>query len=342
MVKVSQSTKNNIRVQLEKNISVRQIGKALNVPKSTVQDIKTKLGLRSAKKNLGGRPRKLSSRNVTFAVTQLTSGKATTAQSIARSLETDQGVTCSRQTLSHELHAAGLYAGAKKKKPAISEKNRKERLAFAKSHRDWTVADWKTVVFSDETKINRFGSDGRSWSWFREGESLQPRNVLQTSKNQGGNLMIWGCITSKGPGYLADIEGIMDQHLYKRILEGELHDTITWYELDEEEMVFQHDNDPKHTSKSVRSYLAEQEFKTMLWPAQSPDLNPIENAWNHLKSAIYDVRKYAKPASGLKELWRRVETEWEALDADYISNLYESMPRRMLACIKAKGRWTKY
>jgi hypothetical protein len=236
----------------------------------------------------------------------------------------------------------GLHAQSKKKKPAISEKNRKERLAFAKSHRDWTVADWKHVVFSDETKVNRFGSDGRSWSWYRDGESLQPRNVLSTSKNQGGKIMVWGCITSEGPGYLADIEGNMDQHLYRRILEGELRDTIAWYGLDEEEMIFQHDNDPKHTAKSISKYLAEQEFRTMAWPAQSPDLNPIENAWDQVKSAIYDVSKYPKPASGLHELWRRVEKEWEALDADYLAKLYESMPRRMLACIKANGRWTKY
>lgn len=313
MGKLSQSTKNNIRAQLEKNISVRQIAKALKVPKSTVQDLKTKLGLKSAKKNLGGRPRKLSSRNVTYAVTQLTSGKARTARTIVTSLASDQGVSCSRQTLSRELHAVGLFAGSKKKKPAISEKNRKERLAFAKSHRDWTVADWKHVVFSDETKINRFGSDGRSWSWFREGEALQPRNVHQTSKNQGGHVMVWGCITSDGPGYLADIEGTMDQHLYKKILEGELHDTIAWYGLDEDELIFQHDNDPKHTAKSISKYLSEQDFKTMLWPAQSPDLNPIENAWDQVKSAIYDVTKYPKPASGLHELWRRVEAEWEAL-----------------------------
>jgi hypothetical protein len=56
MGKVSQSTKNNIRAQLEKNISVRKIAKVLKVPKSTVQDIKTKLGLKPAKKNLGGVP----------------------------------------------------------------------------------------------------------------------------------------------------------------------------------------------------------------------------------------------------------------------------------------------
>ncbi len=153
-----------------------------------------------------------------------------------------------------------MKAASKKKKPAISEKNRKERLAFAKYHKNWTVEDWKTVIFSDETKINRFGSDGLTWSWCRDGESLQPRNVTETTKHGGGHLMLWGCITSSGIGYMCEIEGIMDQHLYKEILESELAETIEYYQLDTDNLTFQQDNDPKHTAKSVKEYLNDQDF----------------------------------------------------------------------------------
>ncbi len=232
-----------------------------------------------------------------------------------------------------------MKAASKKKKPAISEKNRKERLAFAKYHKNWTVEDWKTVIFSDETKINRFGSDGLTWSWCRDGESLQPRNVTETTKHGGGHLMLWGCITSSGIGYMCEIEGIMDQHLYKEILESELAETIEYYQLDTDNLTFQQDNDPKHTAKSVKEYLNDQDFKVMTWPAQSPDLNPIENCWSYLKNKVYS---YDTPASGLKELFRRIEEQWEKISPEYIKNLYESMPRRMLQVIKAKGRWTKY
>jgi hypothetical protein len=288
---------------------------------------------------VGGRKKKLNPRNVNFCVTQLCNGQVKTAQELVKTLEKDKGIRVHRTTISKALHEAGMKAGSKKKKPAISEKNRKERLAFAKSHKEWTVTDWKTVIFSDETKINRFGSDGQKWTWYREGESLQPRNVIQTTNHGGGHVMIWGCFTSSGIGYMCDIEGVMDQHLYKEILENELSDTIDFYELDPEKMTFQHDNDPKHTAKSVKEYLNKQEYQVMLWPAQSPDLNPIENLWSFIKNKIYS---YETPASGLKELFSRVEIEWEKIPAEFLQSLYESMPKRMAQVIKAKGRWTKY
>ncbi len=60
------------------------------------------------------------------------------------------------------------------------------------------------------------------------------------------------CMTSKGVGYSCKIDSTMDQHLYKSILEDELMQTIEFYELEEEKIIFQHDNDPKHTAKSVK------------------------------------------------------------------------------------------
>ena len=61
-------------------------------------------------------------------------------------------------------------------------------MHFALAHLDWTVEDWKTVVWSDETKINRLGSDGRKWAWKRAGEGLSDRLVEETVKFGGGSM----------------------------------------------------------------------------------------------------------------------------------------------------------
>ena len=51
-------------------------------------------------------------------------------------------------------------------------------------------------------------------------------------------------------------------------------------------------------------------MEVLEWPAQSPDLNPIEHLWFYLKSKI---REYDEPAGGEKELWKRVEKQWELI-----------------------------
>ena len=74
------------------------------------------------------------------------------------------------------------------------------------------------------------------------------------------------------------------------------------------------------------------------WPAQSPDLNPIEDLWQHFKRKLGE---YPEPPRGILELWGRVEKEWEATPPSVCRDLLESMPRRVAAMIAAKGGYTK-
>ena len=151
--------------------------------------------------------------------------------------------------------------------------------------------------------------------------------------------MIWGCMTAHGVGFMCKFEGKMDQHMYKQILEDDLLRTIEWHGMDIESVIFEHDNDPKHRARSVQEWLHEQPFAVLEWPAQSPDLNPIEHLWAILKRRL---NQYDRPPSGMLELWERIEAEWEKIDKDICQNLVESMPRRIEAVIKAKGMWTDY
>jgi transposase len=272
---ISKQIQRNIHSLLQKGISTRQVAKRCNVSQSTVQRLQSHNPI-NVNKPPQGRPKKLSAQDEHACIRAITSGQLETAAAVTQQL-CETGVTVSSHTVRRTLKKAGLKATEKIRKPKLSPKNIKAQLDFAQQHRHWTVADWRRVIWSDETKINRFNSDGQAWCWTRDSDSLQPHHVKQTVKHGGGSLMIWGCMTVNGPGNMVKITGKMDQHLYREILSDDLNQTIAHYRMKPARVIFQHNNDSKHTAKSVKTWINQQPFQVLDWPAQSPDLNPIEN-----------------------------------------------------------------
>jgi hypothetical protein len=195
------------------------------------------------------------------------------------------------------------------------------------------------VIFSDETKINRLGSDGRKWVWKEPNRKITAQHVQGTVKFGGGSLMIWGCMTAKGVGFACRIDGRMDAELYTHILSEEFLDTVEHYGLETNDIIFQQDNDPKHTSRLATQWFLNNEIEVLDWPAQSPDLNPIEHLWWYLKEKL---AKYENEPTSMHELWVRVEAEWEDIPEQVCLDLIESMPRRVAAVLEVKGGYTKY
>jgi len=98
----------------------------------------------------------------------------------------------------------------------------------------------------------------------------------------------------------------MDQHIYTDILEN----VMLPYGRDEMPLVwtFQQDNNSKHTSKKARKWLEQKSIRGMNWPAQSPDLNPIENLWADVKKKVSE----AKPNNN-DDLWGLVKDPWSKI-----------------------------
>lgn len=336
MKPISIDKENAVTQLLSEGLSICKVASRVGVSVATVGRKAQKLPGENRKP---GRPCKLSDTDKRKILRDITSGNYDTAAGISRGLAHDMSMAVSPTTVRRVLKEGGLRAAPKVKKPMLSLRHRNARLEFANRHKHWTINDWRKVIWSDETKVNRLGSDGRMWCWKHHGEGLSNRTCQPTVKHGGGSLMIWGCITSKGIGYLTKIEGNMDSDLYCQILRDELVSTLKFYDLNINKIIFQQDNDPKHTSKKAKECLNELGLNVLQWPSQSPDLNPIEHLWDHLKR-----RLNARPTqpTGMLELWARVEEEWESIPQGTVLNLIDSMPRRIEAVLKAKGGMTKY
>ena len=130
---------------------------------------------------------------------------------------------------------------------------------------------------------------------------------------------MWAGISLKGPTKICIFEGIMDGPLFTEILESTLLPFI------EEKFPcghrFMQDNDPKHTSRVATSFYTAKGINWWRTPAESPDLNPVENCWGSLKQFL---RSSYKP-SNLQELIDGIEEFWQSLTPEvckrYIQHL---------------------
>ena len=232
-----------------------------------------------------------------------------------------------------------MTATHKKDKPKLTEKHKKQRMEFVRRYRYWTIEDWKKVLLTDETKINRFGSDGTRWVWKNNRIGMQARLVNETFKHGGGSLIMWGCMHWEGTGYISQIIGGLDAKLYIEILKDCVPKTQQYYGIRPRDMIFQQDNDPKHTAKITKEFFERQGYELLFSPANSPDLNPIEHLWSYVKRQL---AKYPTPPKGIQELWDRIQLVWNNIDPAVCQKLIESMPRRIEAVLKAKGGHTRY
>jgi hypothetical protein len=226
--------------------------------------------------NKAGRPPKITTTLGRKILRSLNSGEYKNAVDTSREMG-KTGTCVNPQTIRNFLHQSNWKSMTKPNALPLTKSRKKARLDFAKKHKDWTVDDWRRVVFYDESKINRLGSDGKQWTWVKDGAPLQDHNVNHLYKHGGGSVFVWACITAHDPGYITRIEGGLGSQLYCQILDDDMLKSLEWYGIDPEDIIFQQGNDPKHTSKLAREWFQSKRIEVLDWPAYSPDCKGDSN-----------------------------------------------------------------
>ena len=211
----------------------------------------------------------------------------------------------------------------------IRETNKQKRLEFALAN---LYEPFNDVIFSDETTVQL--ESHRRYCYRKTGEKprLKPRPKHPTKVH------VWAGISKKGPTGICIFEGTMDAPLFCEILRRTLLPFIaTNFPVVGSHRLMQ-DNDPKHTSRVAQEFYAASGINWWRTPAESPDMNLIENVWHELKEYI---RREIKPTTkeqlvqGIKEFWATVTPH---KCCRYISHLNKVLPK----VIEKQGGATGY
>jgi hypothetical protein len=220
------------------------------------------------------------------------------------------------------------------RKPFITPENQTKRLNWARIHVTWTVEQWRRVMWSDESPfVLRYNRKKRVWR--RAGERYEKECITASIKHDK-KINVWGGFSATGTAGFKRVFGIMKKEQYLDILEDAMQPSADIL-FGGENYIFQQDNDPKHTAKVVKQWFIDNNVNVLPWPAQSPDLNPIENLWS-----ILDLNCSKRRANNEEQLFQCLHEAWKQIPPQLCEKLVASMPARCQAVIDAKGGHTKY
>ncbi|GFY26628.1 transposable element Tcb2 transposase [Trichonephila clavipes] len=244
----------------------------------------------------------------------------------------------SRKTVARRLRGGGLYARRPVVCVPLTRQHRTARLQWCREHHNWTEQDWACVLFSDESRFSLSSDCRRQLIWRESGTAYRPENIQEKDRYPTCSIMVWAGIMINGRTRLHVVanetmtgQRYIDEVLlpHVRLFRGAVGDKF----------VFMDDNATCHRTLAVQDCLDSEGIQRLVWPARSPDLNPIENVWDALGRQVA-ARNY--PPTNKNTLIRALTEEWDKLPQQLLDNVVQSMVRLLECCITLHGGHIPY
>ena len=238
-------------------------------------------------------------------------------------------VCCNSSSPSFEGWTSGSHANAL---ASIDQRPHKRlRLQWSRERRHWH-AEWRNVVFSDESRFNMSCNEGRIRVRRYAGERNLRACILQQHRAPTPSVMVWGAIGyNKRPRFLR-IEGNRN---IREVLQPEVLPLLQA----NPHTIFQQYNARPHVARIVQAFFQRWWVSLLPWPARSPDMSFIEHVWDMVGRRLI---RQGPPAPTLDALWTRIQIAWRDIPQEDIQGLFDSMPRHIETLIAAHGGFTPY
>ena len=248
-----------------------------------------------------GRKPKIDSTIERFVDEQTSINPRSSCNRIKNMLEEEINVSISKTMIASIRYKLGYKYAQPRKRQALTQNQIQKRIDFCEKqlgkYEKWS----KQVIISDESRFGLFPDNSKLW--LKRG--VYAENTFVSKEKYTETIMVWGAIGYNYKSKLIIIEENLKSSTYIEMLsKNQIFEDIKNKVIDNN-VHFQQDGAPAHLAKNSIEFIKSKINLIEDWPANSPDLSPIENLWGIMKKI---VQKKASEYNRIKEsINRRME-----------------------------------
>lgn len=226
-------------------------------------------------------------------------------------------------TIQRHLKAMGYSYLTVQSRLPLTQKHKMDRVRFCTA---WNPSSLFTTVYADE-KLFMINNHTRK-QYVKKGKEHPTEPVVKFP----ARVMVWGGISKHGKTPLIIIRETLDSEGYLDILK-QYKNWLKNVVPAGTKVDLLHDNARVHVSTVTKSFCAKEGIMVVdNWPANSPDLNPIELLWGWMSREVLKMHP-----ENQRDLEAMVNNVWDSIDQELIDAFINGLPKRIDTVAKSNG-----